>query len=213
MGNTRLDLTGQIINGVEVVSFHSMIRGRTHWNCICRCEKELISAGSYIKSGKAGCGCRRGRGHTHGMTNTKFFKLWTRIITRCYNKSCFGYYRYGGRGIVVCDRWKTSFQNFMDDMYEEYLEVKKTIPNLQIDRIENDGNYCPENCRFVSPKENANNRSTESVRVLNNFQAVEVMDMYFSGNYSYKQISDIMLVSKSTIGSLVSGKMYRNLFC
>lgn len=81
---------------------------------------------------------------------------WHHMKTRCYDESYHSFHRYGGRGIKVCDRWLNSFQSFIDDM--GYPPFEKA----QLDRIDNDGNYEPSNCRWVTAKENSNNRKPYS---------------------------------------------------
>ena len=87
----------------------------------------------------------------HGLHKTKAYKVWSAMKARCNNPKTTHYYRYGGRGIKVCDRWEVSFENFIKDMGEPPR-------GLTLDRIDNDGNYEPGNCRWVSHKENCNNR-------------------------------------------------------
>jgi hypothetical protein len=98
---------------------------------------------------------RRDVNRTHGMSNTKIYKLWTDIKRRCYNKNRVGYKNYGGRGIRVSEEWKNSFEAFfewaMENGYKEGLEI---------DRIDNDGDYCPSNCRFVTDYVQDRNKRT-----------------------------------------------------
>lgn len=96
---------------------------------------------------------------THGMTYEKFYGKWMGMKKRCKTNTKISYPNYGGRGITVCDRWAT-FQNFMDDMHESYkrhIEIHGE-GNTQLDRIDNDGNYEPENCRWVTRSINQMNK-------------------------------------------------------
>ncbi len=88
---------------------------------------------------------------THGMTNTRMFKIWDGMLQRCNNKNAPNYYLYGGRGIKVCSRW-SKFEHFYEDMKKGYLD------NLTLDRVNNDGNYSVDNCRWATRKEQANNK-------------------------------------------------------
>jgi ribosomal protein L35AE/L33A len=86
---------------------------------------------------------------THGMSGTRLYDIWKNMKGRCYRKSSTHYHRYGGRGIIVCDEWKNSFENFMKFAFDNgYTD------ELTIDRIDNDKNYEPSNVRFVSNAEN-----------------------------------------------------------
>jgi len=89
--------------------------------------------------------------HGHGGKNkSKTYKSWDHMIQRCKNKNTANYHNYGGRGITVCERW-LKFENFLEDMGE------KPSPNHQIDRVNNDGNYCPENCKWSTKGEQIRN--------------------------------------------------------
>jgi hypothetical protein len=132
--------------------------GKTYWECLCDCGATVVVSGGNLSSGNSkscGCLCKErtsAASKTHGMSEHPLFKVWSGIKKRCTNPKTERWPVYGGRGIKICDRWKDSFENFYADMAPGYQK------GLQIDRIDNDGDYCPENCRWVTAKENSRNR-------------------------------------------------------
>lgn len=123
---------------------------------VCECGTEKIVFVRNLKTGATkSCGCinkERGRG-THGKRKHPLYIVWCRLKDRCSNPNAHSYKDYGGRGISVCEEWKISFQSFYDWAIQNCWEK-----GLEINRINNDGNYQPSNCNFVSPKENCRNR-------------------------------------------------------
>jgi predicted nucleic acid-binding Zn ribbon protein len=132
-------------------------------------------------------------GTTHGMTKDPFYITWARIKTVCSHKSDDRYYRYGGRGIKNC--WK-SFEEFRNDMYESYkIHLDKFGRlNTTIDRIDNNGNYCKENCKWATRKEQAGNRANR-------------VEITFNGEtHSIKEWSEIKHIKNSVLWN----RLFRN---
>lgn len=152
---TGTDYTGQQFGRWTVLKRSAKPK---FWICRCECGNVKAANIDNLKRGKSiSCGCYRaelGRKHfeTHGKSKTKLYYVWCGIRRRCNNPSVNGYERYGGRGITVCEEWAESFEAFM-----AWATANGYKEGLEIDRINNDGNYCPENCRWVTRYENMQN--------------------------------------------------------
>ena len=129
----------------------------TEWLCKCQCGNEKVILGkNLLNHATQSCGCLNNEIITkHGLTRVghihPLFNTWYNMISRCYHSYEASYKIYGGRGIEVCDRWRNSFVNFLEDMGD------KPSPNTSIDRIDGNGNYEPSNCRWATAKQQQNN--------------------------------------------------------
>lgn len=165
-----IDLTGRNFGRLTVIErVENDARRNSRWLCRCECGKEKIVLGYSLKNGNTtSCGCyarvlsserlKKDNYQTkHGKRNTRLYRIYAHMKERCYNENAIRYDRYGARGITVCDEWlnaKNGFANFYDwAMSNGYKD------NLTIDRINNDGNYEPSNCRWIDKKEQMSNYS------------------------------------------------------
>jgi len=136
-------------------------------------------------------------GHAKKDCRTTTYVSWGSMKTRCLNKRTAYYSRYGGRGITICDRWVNSFENFLEDMGE-------CPEGMTLDRIDNSGNYEPNNCRWTTMAlQSQNRRSTK----LNEKKVNEVIALRKDG-LSYRKIAGRMGISKRTIESILNGQRW-----
>lgn len=150
-----IDLSGQRFGRLLVVS-RSPSDGKPRWLCRCDCGQDTIVKARHLRGGETtSCGCFRrevigDRQRTHGMRNSPEYLTWQAMKRRCYTPTHKDYANYGGRGISICDRWLNSFEAFLGDMGPR-PEARS------IDRINNDGNYEPGNCRWATASEQSRN--------------------------------------------------------
>lgn len=159
----KIDLAGQKFGRLTAIS-DVAAGGRVAWMCRCECGGEVVVSRNNLRSGAArSCGCLRREvqsqtatrrnlvhGHNRVGAQTRTHRSWTAMLSRCRDVNLTSYPSYGGRGIVVCERW-LKYQNFLEDMGER-------PDGTTLDRIDNDGNYEPGNCRWATGSEQQRNK-------------------------------------------------------
>lgn len=156
-GTVAEDLSGRVFGRWAVQSRAGQTSTkRATWHCKCSCGTEKVVEGINLRNGLSkSCGCLRREPYakTHGQSakSTRAYMAWKRLRSRCDNPNIEAFAHYGGRGITYDPRWK-SFENFYADMGEP-------AAGLWLDRIDNDGNYSKENCRWATPSMQRRNRS------------------------------------------------------
>lgn len=163
-GPKREDIVGRRFGRLTVLDFdHIDSHRNSYWLCECDCGSHtIVTRGGLTSGNTTSCGCYqiegiRARSTIHGMSRTVLYKVWGDMKNRCNDVNNIAYHRYGGRGITICDDWY-NFKSFRDWALDNGYE-----PGLTLDRIDNNGDYCPENCRWVDRRTQGNNRENNHI--------------------------------------------------
>jgi len=165
-----VDLTGQKFGRLTVLErVKNDNYGHVRWLCQCECNKRTLVKGYNLKSGHTkSCGClmrelKKEKFYIHGHNcrnnPSRTYRTWDHMIQRCTNPNCWFYKHYGGRGIRVYKRW-LKFENFLQDMGER-------PENMTLDRVDNNGDYCPENCQWSTQKRQCRNTRSNKLITIN----------------------------------------------
>jgi hypothetical protein len=156
----------------------------------CFCGNAFVAGFDSVKTRAHGCGCTRKHRTAGAGTNTPEYTAWHSMKSRCYRKRYHNYNRYGARGIIVCERWLNSFADFLADV------GKRPSASHSLDRIDNNGNYEPGNCRWATKKEQANNRCDN--RMIDAFG--EIKSAFDWSNDERCVVSQLQLVNRILSG-------------
>ena len=195
MGKQIENLTGQKFNRLTVVKrVENDKYNHIMYLCKCDCGNTKIVRGSHLKAGFIqSCGCLNiekiiERSVKHKKCYSRLYHIWTGMRSRCYKQYDNRYKNYGGRGITVCDEWK-EFQPFYNWAMDNGYDEKAKRGEYMIDRIDVNGNYCPENCRWSNAFEQANN-TTKTIHI-----------EYNGKNYTLSELSKMVNISRQTLWS------------
>lgn len=180
------NLTGIRFGRLLVISRATDSGHNTRWNCICDCGNSTITTSYNLRKGRAkSCGCLslekiKKINTKHGYRHTRLYRIWCGIKKRCYNTRYEYYDRYGGRGIEVCKEWRNNFINFKNWSIENGYS-----DNLEIDRIDNNGDYEPSNCRWRNRTTQVRNRSN-TINLEHNGECKTLIEWCKQYNTNYK---------------------------
>lgn len=203
-GRKRIDLVGMKFNKLTVTSLHSKDYRHLRWNCICDCGNITSVLGYNLKNGAVkSCGClakTNPNNKTHGLSNTRLANILDNMKGRCYRKNNNAYHYYGARGIKICDAWLADTNNFyvwaMENGYDD---------SLTIERINNDGNYEPSNCRWATFLDQSQNKTTtvgkENVLIIRELLKTKTP----------KEIAEIYNTHIDTIKNIKHRRSYKNI--
>ena len=154
-----IDLTGHRYNHLTVISRAASTK-RSKWNCLCDCGNAVIVLSYNLRGGHTkSCGCAARTGDIP-ITDHELFGVWSNMKRRCYGVNSDTYKNYGARGITVCRKWRESFWNFVESM-------PPRPPGYTIERIDNNAEYSPSNCKWATVSEQNFNKRTNNMVTYN----------------------------------------------
>jgi hypothetical protein len=180
-------------------------RQQVLWKCLCDCGNYTVVSGVMLRRGQTkSCGClvsiaTSRANKTHGLTGTRIYTTWAAMLARCNKPTATSYPRYGAVGVTICDSWK-SFDCFYADVAHLYKD------GMQIDRIDNNGNYEPGNVRWVTPKQNIRNSTVVKL----DEQEVGAIKSLFLLGVKGSQMAKAFNVQQTTISAIKNGKNWND---
>lgn len=155
----RMNITGQKFGRLTVIECVGVNKhNQSRWKCRCDCGNEVIVTGIHLKNGHTvSCG-KHATYIKHGLRNTRLYKVWLTMKSRCNNPNMRCYKHYGGRGISVCGEWENDFLSFHEWAMENGYDENAPFGICTLDRIDVNGNYEPSNCRWVDMKVQRSNQ-------------------------------------------------------
>ena len=163
-----INLTGQTFGRLTIIERAENAKNKaTRWKSVCKCGNKIVVLASSLRSGRTkSCGCLNSettakRNFLHGMSHSSEHNIWWAMIQRCYNPNNNAFDRYGGRGVTVCNEWRDNFMAFFNHV------GPRPSSKYSIDRVDNDGNYEPNNVRWATRKQQADNKRNNHLIMFN----------------------------------------------